>query len=39
MDEEKKTKSVDPSLSEKLLKTRGVMISGEINKDVADDFA
>ena len=39
MDEEKKTKSVDPSLSEKLLKTRCVMISGEINKDVADDFA
>ena len=39
MDEEKKTKSVDPSLSEKLLKTRCVMISGEINKDVSDDFA
>ena len=39
MDEEKKTKSVDPTVSEKLLKTRCVMISGEINKDVADDFA
>ena len=39
MEEEKKTKSVDPSLSDKLLKTRCVMISGEINKDLSDDFA
>ena len=39
MEEEKKTKSVDPSLSDKLLRTRCVMISGEINKDLSDDFA
>ena len=39
MEEEKKTKSVDPSLSDKLLKTSCVMISGEINKDLSDDFA
>ena len=29
----------DPSLSDRLLKTRTIMISGEINKDRADDFA
>ncbi len=35
--EEKKT--IDPTLSDKLMKTRCVMISGEINKDTANDFA
>ena len=39
MEEEKKPKTQDPSLSERLLKTRSIMISGEINKDAADDFA
>lgn len=39
MAEEKKTTAPDPSLGEKLLKTRSVMISGEINKDIANDFA
>lgn len=38
MDEEKKTVA-DSSLLDKLMKTRSVMISGEINKDRADDFA
>ena len=37
--EEKKTAAPDPSLGEKLLKTRSVMISGEINKDLSNDFA
>lgn len=37
--EEKKTVAPDPSLGEKLLKTRSVMISGEINKDLSNDFA
>lgn len=39
MDEEKKTAVPDMALSEKLLKTRSIMISGEINKDSADAFA
>lgn len=39
MEEEKKNKTQDVGFSEKLMKTRSVMISGEINKDVADDFA
>lgn len=39
MAEEKKTATPDPSFGEKLLKTRSVMISGEINKDIANDFA
>lgn len=39
MDEEKNTKMPDAALQEKLLKTRSVMISGEINKDAADSFA
>ena len=39
MEEEKKNKTQDVGLSEKLMKTRSVMISGEINKDAADDFA
>lgn len=37
--EEKKTTAPDPSLQDKLMKTRSVMISGEINKDSAHDFA
>lgn len=39
MEEEKKNKTQDVGFSEKLMKTRSVMISGEINKDAADDFA
>lgn len=38
MDEEKKT-TTDSLLLDKLMATRSVMISGEINKDRADDFA
>lgn len=39
MDEEKKQKEKDPSLLDKLMGTRSIMLSGEINKDTADDFA
>lgn len=39
MAEEKKAPASDPSMGEKLLKTRSVMISGEINKDQANAFA
>ncbi len=31
--------NIDPSLLDKLMKTRSVMLSGEINKDTANDFA
>ena len=37
MDEKKQ--NIDPTLLDKLMKTRSVMISGEINKDSANDFA
>ena len=36
MDEKK---PIDPTLLDKLMKTRSVMLSGEINKDTANDFA
>ena len=39
MENEKNEYKPDPSLSDRLLKTRTVMISGEINKDRADQFA
>ena len=39
MENEKNEYKPDPSLSDRLLKTRTVMISGEINKDRADEFA
>lgn len=39
MDEEKKQKEKDPSLLDKLMGTRSILLSGEINKDTADDFA
>lgn len=37
-DENKKEQEPDPSLQDKLLKTRSVMVSGEINKQSADAF-
>ncbi len=37
MDEKKQI--TEPALLDKLMKTRSVMISGEINKDTANDFA
>lgn len=37
-EQEKKAPVQDPSLGEKLLKTRSVVVSGEINKDSADAF-
>ena len=37
MDDKKQI--TDPTLLDKLMKTRSVMISGEINKDTANDFA
>ncbi len=37
MDEKKQ--NIEPSLLDKLMATRSVMISGEINKDTANDFA
>lgn len=39
MENEKNEYKPDPSLSDRLLKTRTVMISGEVNKDRADQFA
>ena len=39
MENEKNEYKPDPSLNDRLLKTRTVMISGEINKDRADEFA
>ena len=39
MENEKNDYKPDPSLSDRLLKTRTVIISGEINKDRADEFA
>ena len=39
MENENKNKNDDMSLNEKLLKTRSLLISGEINKDLADAFA
>lgn len=39
MENEKNEYKPDPGLSEKLLKTRTILISGEINKDRADEFA
>lgn len=39
MDNENKEYRPDPSLSDRLLKNRIVLISGEINKDRADEFA
>ena len=39
MENDNKEYKPDPSLGDRLLKNRIVMISGEINKDRADDFA
>ncbi len=39
MDEKMTEAKENPSLGEKLLKTRSVMISGEINKDLSDKFS
>ena len=39
MENDKKEYRPDPSLNDRLLKTRTIMISGEINKDKADEFA
>ena len=39
MENENKEYKPDPSLNDRLLKNRIVMISGEINKDRADEFA
>lgn len=39
MENENKEYRPDPSLSDRLLRTRTVIISGEINKDRADEFA
>ncbi len=36
---EEKKQNIDPTLLDKLMKTRSVMLSGEINKDTANDFA
>lgn len=40
LDEDKETKPApqDPATSEKLLKTRSLLLSGEVNKDMADKF-
>ena len=38
MENDKKEYKPDPSLSDRLLKNRTILISGEINKDKADDF-
>lgn len=37
-EEHKKEQAPDPALQDKLLKTRSIMVSGEINKDSADAF-
>lgn len=37
-EEQKKEQAQDPALQDKLLKTRSIMVSGEINKDSADAF-
>ncbi len=37
-EEEKKAQASDPALADKLLKTRSIMVSGEINKESADAF-
>ena len=39
MENENKEKAPDMGLNDKLMKTRALMISGEINKDSADQFA
>ena len=39
MENDKNEYKPDPSLNDRLLKTRTVMISGEINRDRADEFA
>ena len=39
MENDKNDYRPDPSLNDRLLKTRTIMISGEINKDRADQFA
>ena len=39
MENEKNEYRPDPALNDRLLKTRSVLISGEINKDRADEFA
>ncbi len=39
MENDKNDYRLDPSLNDRLLKTRTIMISGEINKDRADQFA
>ena len=39
MENDNKEYKPDPSLNDRLLKRRTVMISGEINKDIADAFA
>ncbi len=39
MSNENKEYKPDPGLNDRLLKTRTIMISGEINKDRADEFA
>lgn len=39
MEDEKEKKAGNPSLDDKLMKTRSLIISGEINKDSADLFA
>ncbi len=39
MENENKEKALDMGLNDKLMKTRSLMISGEINKDSADQFA
>ncbi len=38
MENDKKEYKPDPSLSDRLLKNRTILISGEINKDKADEF-
>lgn len=37
-EEQKKEQAQDPALQDKLLKTRSIMVSGEINKESADTF-
>lgn len=37
-EEQKKEQVQDPALQDKLLKTRSIMVSGEINKESADTF-
>ncbi len=39
LDMDEKKQITEPTLLDKLMKTRSVMISGEINKDTANDFA